>query len=203
MLLSAPWAALSTFYPGRQEHLRPGNSAAPADPPRLIAKMPTLAAYAYRHSRSACPTSTPDNDLSYAANFLSMLFEDRPRATTSPTRSWRRRIDVLFILHADHEQNCSATSPCASVGSSSQPDPFSAIAAGDRGPLRPAPRRRQRGGAATCSEEIGSENRIPEFLKRVKDRQDPPPDGLRPPGLQELRPARQDHQADWPTRSSQ
>jgi citrate synthase len=127
-------AALSTFYP---------EAKAGADPAtrrlqivRLIAKMPTLAAFAYRHSLGL-PYNYPDNELSYTGNFLNMLF----RATEPkyhPNATLERALEVLFILHADHEQNCS-TNAVRAVGSS-QVDPYCAVA-GRRGrPLRAAAR---------------------------------------------------------------
>ena len=92
---------------------------------RLIGKMPTLAAFAYRHTRGL-PYVYPDNDLSYAGNFLSMLFK-MTELKYKPNPALERALDVLFILHADHEQNCSANA-MRSVGSS-QVDPYSAVAA--------------------------------------------------------------------------
>ena len=92
---------------------------------RLIAKMPTLAAFAYRHS-IGMPYAYPDNDLSYTGNFLNMMFK-KTELKYKPNPVLERALDVLFILHADHEQNCSANA-MRSVGSS-QVDPFSAVAA--------------------------------------------------------------------------
>src|SRR5258708_4916896 len=92
---------------------------------RLIAKMPTLAAYAYRHSKG-WHYIRPDNDLSYPGNFLSMMFR-MVESKYTPIPEIERALDVLFILHADHEQNCS-TNAMRAVGSS-QPDPYSATAA--------------------------------------------------------------------------
>ena len=111
---------------------------------RLIAKMPTLAAFAYRHNLGL-PYVYPDNDLSYPGNFLSMMFK-MTEVKYEPDPRLEKALDVLWILHADHEQNCS-TSAVRSVGSS-QVDPYSAVG-GRRGrALRPAARRRQRGRAA-------------------------------------------------------
>src|SRR5436305_6989431 len=93
---------------------------------RLTAKMPTLAAFAYRHSQG-WPYNYPDNDLSYPANFLSMMFKMTELKYEADPRL-ERALDVLWILHADHEQNCS-TSAVRSVGSS-RVDPYSAVAAG-------------------------------------------------------------------------
>jgi citrate synthase len=153
--------ALSTFYPDAKEIF---------DEPtrqkqiwRLIAKMPTLAAFAYRHSRGL-PYTYPDNQLSYTGNFLSMLWKTT-ELQYEPDPVLERALDVLFILHADHEQNCS-TSSMRCVGSSN-PDPYTAIAAATGalyGPLH--------GGANEAVlrmlTEIGSLDRVPEFVKNVK-----------------------------------
>jgi citrate synthase len=130
---------------------------------RLIAKMPTLAAFAYRHS-IGMPYAYPDNDLTYTGNFLNMLFKMTELKYT-PNPILERAIDVLFILHADHEQNCS-TNAMRSVGSSLV-DPYSATAAACAalyGPLH--------GGANEAAirmlMEIGSVDKIPAYIKRVK-----------------------------------
>ena len=123
-MLLASVGALSTFYPEAARIRDP--EARYAQIIRLIAKMPTLAAFAYRHNRGM-PYVYPDNDLSYAGNFLGMLFKIA-ELKYQPDPRVERALDVLFILHADHEQNCS-TSAVRSVGSS-QVDPYSAIAAG-------------------------------------------------------------------------
>jgi citrate synthase len=128
-----------------------------------MAKMPTLAALAYRHSMGL-PFVYPDNDLTYSANFLQMMFRISERDyKVDPVLE--KAIEVLFILHADHEQNCS-TNAMRSVGSSDV-DPFSATAAGIAalyGPLH--------GGAneqvLRMLTEIGSKERIPQFIKEVK-----------------------------------
>ncbi len=130
---------------------------------RLIAKVPTIAAYAYRHSIGR-PYNLPDNDLSYAGNFLNMLFRmTEPRYQVNPVLE--RALDVLFILHADHEQNCS-TSTMRNIGSS-HADPYSSLAgaaAALYGPLH--------GGANEAVlrmlTEIGSIQNVPAFIKRVK-----------------------------------
>ena len=109
----------------------------------MIAKMPTLGAFAYRHQQGK-PYVYPDNALSYTANFLAMLFKMSEPAYAADPRLVHA-LEVLFILHADHEQNCS-TNAVRSVGSS-QVDPYSAVAAGVARPLRPAARRGQRGRA--------------------------------------------------------
>jgi len=133
---------------------------------RLIAKMPTLAAFAYRHNMGL-PYVYPDNDLSYPGNFLSMMFK-MTELKYQPDPRLERALDVLWILHADHEQNCS-TNAVRSVGSS-RVDPYSAIAAGVAalyGPLH--------GGAneqvVRMLEEIGSVDNIPDFLDAVKRRE--------------------------------
>src|SRR5262245_10441434 len=154
-------AALSTFYPdGKQifdEHSRKRQIH------RLIAKVPTIAAYAYRHSIGR-PYVYPDNDLSFTGNFLNMLFK-MTELKYQPDPALERALDVLFILHADHEQNCS-TSTMRNIGSS-HVDPYSALAgaaAALYGPLH--------GGANEAVlrmlQEIGSINHIPEFIRRVK-----------------------------------
>jgi citrate synthase len=130
---------------------------------RLIAKMPTLAAFAYRHGLGM-PYAYPDNDLSYASNFLNMLFK-ATEVKYQPNAAVERALDVLFILHADHEQNCS-TNAVRAVGSS-QVDPYCALAAGVAalyGPLH--------GGANEAVirmlEGIGSVQQVPEFIRHVK-----------------------------------
>ena len=154
----------------------------------MIAKMPTLAAFAYRHNLGL-PYVYPDNDLDYPGNFLSMMFK-MTELKYEPDPRLARALDVLWILHADHEQNCS-TNAVRGVGSS-QVDPYSAVAAGVAalyGPLH--------GGANEAVlrmlDRIGTVENIPDFLEGVKQRQRAA-DGLRPPRLQELRPARADHQ---------
>ncbi|HEY6109460.1 MAG TPA: citrate/2-methylcitrate synthase, partial [Gemmatimonadales bacterium] len=116
-------AALSTFYP-EAKHIGDGE-ARRFQIHRLIAKTPTLAAFAYRHS-TGMPFAYPDNDLSYAGNFLNMMFKGT-EVKYKPHPVAERALDVLFILHADHEQNCS-TSAMRGVGSSHS-DPFSSMAA--------------------------------------------------------------------------
>jgi citrate synthase len=116
--------ALSTFYPDANEIHDPANRAIQTI--RLIAKIPTLAAFAYRHALGQ-PYVYPVNDLTYAGNLLSMLYK-MTEVRYEPDPRLERAMDVLFILHADHEQNCS-TSAVRSVGSS-QVDPYSAMAAG-------------------------------------------------------------------------
>ena len=130
---------------------------------RLIAKVPSIAAYAFRHSIGR-PYNQPDNDLSFTGNFLNMLFK-MTEVKYQPNPVIERALDVLFILHADHEQNCS-TSAMRAIGSS-HVDPYSALAgaaAALYGPLH--------GGANEAVlrmlNEIGSISKVPEFIKKVK-----------------------------------
>ena len=185
-MLLASVGALSTFYPeASQIH---DHDIRYIQVIRLLAKMPTLAAFSFRHNQGM-PYVYPDNELSYAGNFLSMIYK-MTEIRYEPDPRLEHALDVLFILHADHEQNCS-TSAVRAVGSS-QVDPYSAVAAGVAalyGPLH--------GGANEAVlrmlRRIETKDNIPDFIKGVKDGQGAP-DGLRPPRLQELRPAREDHQ---------
>lgn len=154
--------ALSTFYRDAKD-IRSEDSRK-LQVRRLIGKIPTLAAMSFRHSMGF-PYVLPDNELSYAGNFLSMMFK-MTELRYKPNPVLERALDVLFILHADHEQNCS-TSSLRAVASSGV-DPFSAIAAGCAalyGPLH--------GGANEAVirmlMKIGSIDKIPEFIKSVKD----------------------------------
>ena len=160
-MLVSTVAALSTFYPdakelsskeGRQQQIY-----------RLIAKMPTIAAFAYRYS-IGMPYAYPDNDLSYTGNFLNMMFK-MTESKYKPNPVLERALDILFILHADHEQNCSANA-MRSVGSA-QPDPYVSVAAAASalyGPLH--------GGAneqvLRMLKTIGTKDRVPEYVKRAK-----------------------------------
>jgi citrate synthase len=160
MLISTV-AALSTFYPDAKEIFDENKRRKQVF--RLMGKMPTLAAFAYRHSLGM-PFVYPDNDLSYTGNFLNMLLKTS-ETRYKPNPVLERALEVLFILHADHEQNCSANA-MRSVGSS-HVDPYSATAAATAalyGPLH--------GGANEevlhMLTEIGSVNRVPEYIKRVK-----------------------------------
>src|SRR5271155_1180918 len=153
--------ALSTFYPEANQIV--DLESRRLQTRRLIGKVPTIAAFAFRHSRGL-PYVYPDNDLSYTGNFLSMLFRMAER-DYKPNPILEHALDVLFILHADHEQNCS-TNAMRSVGSS-QVDPYSAVAAATAalyGPLH--------GGANEAVirmlMEIGSAKNVPAFIKRVK-----------------------------------
>src|SRR3990172_8299982 len=159
MLISVV-GALSTFYPDAKKVLDAATRRLQTY--RLIAKMPTLAAFSYRHSIGMRYTY-PDNDLSYTGNFLKMTFAMTERYKPNPVLE--RALDVLFILHADHEQNCS-TSAMRGVGSS-QTDPYSATAAAAAalyGPLH--------GGANEAVlrmlNEIGSKDKVPEYIKKVQ-----------------------------------
>jgi citrate synthase len=154
--------ALSTFYPDANEIKDPENRYLQVI--RLIAKMPTLAAFAFRHSNGQ-PYVYPDNDLNYPGNFLSMLYR-MTELKYEPDERLERALDILFILHADHEQNCS-TSAVRQVGSS-QVDPYSAVAAGVAalyGPLH--------GGANEAVlrmlKRIESKDNVADFIKGVKD----------------------------------
>src|SRR5919109_3940136 len=122
-MLLASVGALSTFYPDAKHIDDPEERYMAAI--RMIAKVPTLAAFAYRHSLGL-PYVYPDNELSYSENFLSMLF--KMENSYKPDPRLAKALDVLFILHADHEQNCS-TNAVRAVGSSGV-DPYSAVAAG-------------------------------------------------------------------------
>src|SRR5215471_16166108 len=161
-MLIATVAAMSTFYPDARNIHDPVSRQKQTW--RLIAKMPTLAGFAYRHSLGMSYVY-PDNDLTYTENFLNMLFR-------IPSKSWRpdpvlvRALDVLFILHADHEQNC-GTHAMRGIGSS-HTDPYSAVAgaaAALYGPLH--------GGAneevLKMLQEIGSVSQVPAFIKEVKE----------------------------------
>ena len=158
-------ASLSTFYPDAKE----------VDDPkirwqqivRLVAKLPTLAAYTYRHHRGLPPVY-PENELSYTANFLSMLFKIGTKEYR-PSPVLERALDILFILHADHEQNCSTTA--MRVIGSSRADPYSALAgamAALYGPLH--------GGANEAVlrmlTRIGSVDKIPAFIEGVKRKEE-------------------------------
>jgi len=160
MLISVV-AALSTFYPEASTVDDPEVRAAQAV--RLIAKVPTIAAWSYRHTRGL-PYVYPENELGFTANFLSMMFRmAEPRYEAHP--ALERALEVLFILHADHEQNCS-TNAMRSIGSS-RVDPYSTLAgaaAALYGPLH--------GGANEAVlrmlAEIGHVKEIPGFIERVK-----------------------------------
>jgi citrate synthase len=162
-MLLASVGALSTFYPDAKKLDDPEERYLATI--RLIAKMPTLAAFAYRHNMGL-PYIYPDNDLTYPENFLSMLFK-MTEVKFEPDPRLAKALDVLFILHADHEQNCS-TNAVRAVGSS-EVDPYSAVAAGVAalyGPLH--------GGANEAVlrmlRRIEKAENIPGFLEGVKNR---------------------------------
>ncbi len=164
MMISAV-SALSTFYPEAKDIEDPANRW--IQMVRLVAKMPTLAAYAYRHHRGL-PYVYPENELSYSANFLNMLYRIGVR-DYRPNPVLERALDVLFILHADHEQNCSTTT--MRVIGSAHADPFSALAgsmAALYGPLH--------GGANEAVlrmlTRIGSVDNIPAFMDKVRNREE-------------------------------
>ncbi|MGH3351015.1 MAG: citrate synthase [Nocardioides sp.] len=161
-MLMASVGAMSTFYPDAANIADPDNRRLQII--RLIAKMPTLGAWAFRHAQGK-PYVYPDNDLSYTGNFLSMLFKMSESKYASDERI-EKALDTLFILHADHEQNASANA-VRSVGST-QVDPYSSVAAGVGalfGPLH--------GGANEAVlrmlRRIGKVENIPAFMAGVKD----------------------------------
>ena len=154
--------ALSTFYPDAKDIFNAESRRKQVY--RLIAKVATIAAFAYRH-RMGLPYVYPDNDLSFAGNFLNMMFK-KTELKYQPSPILEKALEVLFILHADHEQNCS-TNAMRSIGSS-QVDPYSALAgaaAALYGPLH--------GGANEAVlkmlNQIKSVDKVPEYIKRVKD----------------------------------
>jgi citrate synthase len=161
-ILVSTLAGLSTVYPEAKHVHDPENRQRQIV--RLIAKMATLAAYSYRHRRGQ-PYVYPDNDLSYTENFMNMLWKmTEPKYVASPVIA--RALDVLFILHADHEQNCSSTT--MRVVGSAQADPYLSMAGAASalsGPLH--------GGAneevLLMLDEIGSVKNIPAYIKRVKE----------------------------------
>jgi citrate synthase len=153
--------ALSTFYPDAKDIF--DLESRRLQTRRLIGKIPTLAAFAYRHTKGL-PYVYPDNELSYTGNLLAMLFK-MTELRYKPNPVLERALDILFILHADHEQNCS-TNAMRSVGSS-QPDPYAAAAAAIAalyGPLH--------GGANEAAirmlMDIGNVSAIPDMIKKVK-----------------------------------
>ena len=160
-MLVSTVAALSTFYPDAKNIHDP--EVRRLQILRLVGKMPTIAAYAYRHSLGL-PYIYPDNELSYTENFMNMLWRmAEPKFVANPVLA--RALDILFILHADHEQNC-GTNAMRAVGSS-HADPYvstAAAAAGLSGPLH--------GGAneevLKMLDEIGHVDRIPAFIEQVK-----------------------------------
>ena len=161
-MFEATLGALSTFYPDAKDIFN--SESRWKQIYRLIAKVPTIAAFAFRH-RIGMQYAYPDNDLSYEGNFLNMMFKTT-ELKYEPNPVLERALSVLFILHADHEQNCS-TNAMRSIGSA-HTDPFSALAgaaAALYGPLH--------GGAnemvLRMLREIGSIEKVPEYIKRVKE----------------------------------
>ncbi|HZN94132.1 MAG TPA: citrate synthase, partial [Myxococcales bacterium] len=161
-MLGSTVAALSAFYADARATRDPASRRIQMI--RMIAKMPTIAAFSYRHSMGL-PYVYPDNELSYVGNFLAMV---KKIGTTSYKLNpvLERALDVLFILHADHEQNCSTTA--TRLVGSSEVDPYSAVTAGITalfGPLH--------GGANEAVlrmlREIGHVSKVPDFIKQVKD----------------------------------
>ncbi len=160
-ILASTLAALSTVYPEAKNVADPGNRRLQIA--RLIAKVPTIAAYSYRHSLGF-PYVYPDNDLTYTENFMNMLWKMvEPKYVANPILA--RALDILFILHADHEQNCS-TNTMRCTGSS-QADPYlatAAAAAALSGPLH--------GGANEAVlrmlDEIGTKENVPAYIQHVK-----------------------------------
>ncbi|MSR37200.1 MAG: citrate synthase [Gemmatimonadetes bacterium] len=164
MLISST-ASLSTFYPDAKDIHNPDSRWIQIV--RSIAKIPTLAAFAFRHHRGL-PYVYPENELSYTANFLNMLFRIGVKEY-KPNSVLERALDILFVLHADHEQNCSTTT--MRVIGSSEADPFVALAgsmAGLYGPLH--------GGANEAVlrmlSRIGKVENIPAFLQKVKNKEE-------------------------------
>ena len=160
-LLVSAIAALSTFYPEAKDIEDRDTRFVQIN--RLISKVPTLAAMAYRH-RIGMPFVYPDNQLNYAENFLSMMWRvAEPNYEPDPVLS--RAMDVLFMLHADHEQNCSTTA--MRVIGSSHADPFSAAAGATAGLYGP-----RHGGAneavINMLQDIGDYENIPAFVESVK-----------------------------------
>ncbi|HXY08842.1 MAG TPA: citrate synthase [Terriglobales bacterium] len=161
-MLVSTVAALATVYPEARDIHDPSNRLLQIE--RLIGKMPSIAAMSYRHSLGF-PYVYPDNDLSYSANFMNMLWKMvEPKYAANPVLA--HALDILFILHADHEQNCS-TNAMRSVGSS-HADPYlatAAAAAALSGPLH--------GGAneevLKMLDEIGSRENVPSYVKKVRE----------------------------------
>jgi len=165
-ILSSTVAALSGFYPDAKNIKNP--RVRRIQMVRMIAKMPTIAAFSYRHSMGL-PYVYPNNDLTYCGNFLAMV-KKMAEANYKVNPILEHALDVLFILHADHEQNCSTTA--VRLVGSSEVDPYSAVAAGINalyGPLH--------GGANEAVlhmlRQIGDVSKVPDFIKRVKSDEGP------------------------------
>ncbi|NOZ48479.1 MAG: citrate synthase [Chloroflexi bacterium] len=160
-ILISSIAALSTFYPEAKNVFDP--ESVELQTRRLVAKMPTMAAFAYRHSMGF-PYVYPDNDLSYVGNFLNMMFK-MTELKYKPNPIVERALEILWILHIDHEQNCSTTT-MRGIGSS-QADPYVAVAgaaAALSGPLHGGANER----VLRMLAHIGSVENIPAYLKRVE-----------------------------------
>jgi citrate synthase len=162
-MLASTVAALSSFYPEAKNVKNKEIRRIQMN--RLISKMPTLAAFSHRHSQGL-PYVYPNNDLSYTENFLTMV-KSIGKTNWRPHPALVKALDLLFILHADHEQNCSTTA--TRVVGSSEVDPYSAVAAGITalyGPLH--------GGANEAVlrmlREIGDKKNVPEFIKKVQEK---------------------------------
>jgi citrate synthase len=161
-MLASTVAALSTFYPEAKSVREPETRQQQII--RLIAKIPTLAAFAYRHS-IGWPFSYPDNELSYCANFLQMMYRAvEPKYVANPVLV--KALEILFILHADHEQNCSTNAMRAIA--SSEADPYCA-AAGAIGALYGPLHGGANEAVLRMLFEIGSKSNIPAFIKSVKE----------------------------------
>jgi citrate synthase len=160
-MFEAMLGALSTFYPDAKDIFNVEYRWKQIH--RLIAKVPTIAAFAFRH-RIGMQYSYPDNDLSYEGNFLNMMFKTT-ELKYKPNPVLERALTILYILHADHEQNCS-TNAMRSIGSA-HTDPFSALAGAAAAPYGPL-----HGGAnemvLRMLKEIGSVDKVPDYIKRVK-----------------------------------
>ncbi len=160
-ILMSAVGALSTFYPEARNVA--DAASVELQTRRLVAKMPSISAYAYRHAMGL-PYVYPDNDLSYTGNFLNMMFK-MTEMKYKPNPVLERALDILFILHADHEQNCS-TSTMRMVGSS-LPDPYVSVAAAAAALYGP-----RHGGAneavVRMLTEIGDVKNVPEFIASVK-----------------------------------
>jgi citrate synthase len=155
-------AALSTFYPEAKNIQDP--EVRQKQIVRLIAKVPTIAAFAYRHSVGQ-PYVYPDNELSFVGNFLSMMYKMSERRFV-PEPILEKALEVLFILHIDHEQNCSTTT-MRTVGSS-HADPYVAVASSAAalyGPLHGGANER----VLRMLDEIGNKSRVGEYVKRAKE----------------------------------
>ena len=161
-MLVSTVAALSSVYPDAKQVLNAENRMLQIM--RLIGKVPSIAAMSYRHNEGL-PYVYPDNDLNYTENFMNMLWKKvEPKYVANPTLS--RALDILFILHADHEQNC-GTNAMRAVGSA-QTDPFlsmASAAAALAGPLHGGANEEVLG----MLEEIGTKDRVPAYIKRVKE----------------------------------